>query len=204
MTQPKLTYFDFSGSRGEECRLAFAVAGVDFEDDRLPRKSWPDVKPTTPFGGLPVLQLEGKGRIGECNAILTFIGRSHGLHPSDNWEAAQHEALMSACAQLRNQLSATMRIKDEEEKKSARHALAEGAIPSFGKSVEAHLGGGPFVAGQNINVVDIKMYMIVRWISSGGLDHVPDTSFSDFPRLMKLYNAVKDHPKVIAWIDGHS
>ena len=30
MDKLKLTYFDFSGSRGEECRLAFAVAGVEF------------------------------------------------------------------------------------------------------------------------------------------------------------------------------
>ena len=83
MTKPKLTYFDFSGSRGEECRLALHLAGVDFEDDRLPMKQWPELKASTPFGGLPVLEVEGKGRLGECNAILTYVGRDHGLQSSD-------------------------------------------------------------------------------------------------------------------------
>ena len=39
MTKPKLTYFDAPVSRGEECRLALHLAGVDFEDDRLKRAS---------------------------------------------------------------------------------------------------------------------------------------------------------------------
>ncbi|MEZ4270837.1 MAG: glutathione S-transferase N-terminal domain-containing protein [Myxococcota bacterium] len=60
MSKPKLTYFDFSGSRGEECRLALFVAGVDFEDDRLPKGAWSDLKASTPFGSLPVLKIEGR------------------------------------------------------------------------------------------------------------------------------------------------
>ena len=43
MSKPKLTYFDFSGSRGEECRLALFVADIDFEDERLPRNRWSEV-----------------------------------------------------------------------------------------------------------------------------------------------------------------
>jgi len=35
MTKPKLTYFDAPVSRGEECRLALHLAGVDFEDIRI-------------------------------------------------------------------------------------------------------------------------------------------------------------------------
>ena len=37
MTKPRLTYFDQAASRGEECRLALFIAGVDFEDNRIPR-----------------------------------------------------------------------------------------------------------------------------------------------------------------------
>ena len=155
MTKPKLTYFDFSGSRGEECRLAFVVAGVDFEDHRLRSGTWPDVKPSTPFGSLPILEIEGKGQLAECNAILTYIGREHGLHPKDPWEAARHEALMSATESLRFHLGATVSLA-EDEKKAAREALLQGALPRFGKSVEAQLGDGPFVAGAQINVADLK------------------------------------------------
>lgn len=36
MSKPKLTYFDAPASRGEECRLALHIAGVPFEDNRIP------------------------------------------------------------------------------------------------------------------------------------------------------------------------
>src|SRR4051812_10283278 len=54
MTKPKLTYFDAPVSRGEECRLALHLAGVEFEDDRIKGPDWPALKPTTPYGSVPV------------------------------------------------------------------------------------------------------------------------------------------------------
>jgi glutathione S-transferase len=36
MSKPKLFYFDAPVSRGEECRLALHLAGIDFEDERMP------------------------------------------------------------------------------------------------------------------------------------------------------------------------
>ena len=38
MSKPKLTYFDAPVSRGEECRLALHLAGIDFEDVRIKRR----------------------------------------------------------------------------------------------------------------------------------------------------------------------
>jgi prostaglandin-H2 D-isomerase / glutathione transferase len=32
MSMPKVTYFNFAGSRGEEVRLALVIAGVAFDD----------------------------------------------------------------------------------------------------------------------------------------------------------------------------
>lgn len=41
MTKPRLAYFDFAGSRGEECRIALHLAGVDFDDVRVAGADWP-------------------------------------------------------------------------------------------------------------------------------------------------------------------
>src|SRR6266498_304775 len=101
MTRPKLTYFDAPVSRGEECRLALFVAGIDFEDNRLPQGTWPSLKPTTPFGSLPVLELPGKPAVSQSNAILGHIGRRYGLLPDDAWEAMRLESLLSAVEDLR-------------------------------------------------------------------------------------------------------
>jgi glutathione S-transferase len=202
MPKPKLTYFDFAGSRGEECRLAFHLAGVDFEDNRIARESWMELKPKTPFGSLPTLELEGGGTLAQSNAILVYIGREHGLHPRDNWDAAQHEALLSAVEELRATVVPTLRITDAEEKKRAREELAAGFLPRWGGNIERVLGGlgsGPFVAGDAIHVADIKLYIAARWFSSGSVDHVPSTIFADFPRLIGVERAVAAHPKIVQW-----
>lgn len=98
MSKPRLIYFDFAGSRGEECRIALHLAGVDFEDVRIPGADWPALKAKTPCGSMPILELTGKPPLAQSNAILVYIGRQYGLHPKDDLEAAYHEALMSTRA----------------------------------------------------------------------------------------------------------
>ncbi len=36
MTKLRLVYFYFAGSRGEECRITLHLAGVEFDDVRVP------------------------------------------------------------------------------------------------------------------------------------------------------------------------
>ena len=199
MATYKLTYFDFHGGRGEDCRLALHLAGADWEDDRLAGAKWMERKPSTPFGGLPVLHVEGKGDVAQSNAILAYLGRTFGLHPSDPFDQARHEALLNAVEDLRAQVTPTLRIKDEDEKKAAREALASGAIPTWGDRIEATLGDGPFIGGDEIGVADLKLFVLVKWFAGGGVDHVPADIFAKNEKLTRLYEAVKSHPKVVEY-----
>jgi glutathione S-transferase len=200
MTKPKLTYFDAPVSRGEECRLAFHVAGVDFEDVRLSRDQWLAFKPKTPFGSVPVLEMPGHAPLAQSNAILVLIGRQHGLHPKDDFEAARHEAMMCHVEDLRANVAPTLRIADEAEKKQAREALVASFLPTWGENAEKHiLGDGPFFAGQKLHVVDLKLHMVVRWFAGGKVDHVPATIFARFPKLTRVHDAVRDDPRVKSW-----
>lgn len=198
-TKPKLYYFDAPVSRGEECRLALHLANVDFEDVRLSREAWLSFKPQTPFGHVPVLELEGRPALAEANAILVLIGRQHNLHPSDPFEAARHEAMMSHVEALRAALTPTMRMSDEAEKKRAREALAQDFLPTWARDAEKQLGAGPFFAGEKLQVVDLKLHMVVRWIASGSLDHIPATLFAGCPKLTRVHDAVRDDARVKAW-----
>lgn len=199
MTKPKLTYFDAPVSRGEECRLALHLAGVDFEDVRLKREDWAALKPKTPFGSLPLLEMPGKPVLAQSNAILVFVGRTHGLHPTDEFESARHESVMHFVEELRTSVAATLRIEDAAEKKKAREALAATTIPTWGGRAEKLIERGPFFAGEKLNVVDIKLYSIVRWFTSGALDHIPTTVLADLPKLNGVHDAVREHPGVKAW-----
>ena len=198
MTKPKLIYFDAPVSRGEECRLALHLAGVEFDDVRIKPADWPAMKAQTPYGSLPVLELPGKPPLGQSNAILVLIGRRHGLHPTDDFEAAQHEAMMQHVEDLRAVVGPTLRLGDAE-KRVAREALAATFLPAWGAHAESNITGDPFFGGAKPNVVDLKLHMAVRWFAGGKVDHIPATIFSSFPRLMRVHDAVRNHASVKAW-----
>jgi glutathione S-transferase len=187
-----LTYFDFDGSRGLECRLALAAAGVDYIDNRIQRPQWPELKPTLPYGALPVLQ-DGDLSLAHSSVILAYIGRKHGLHPSDPVKAAQHEALMHAVEDLRNKVPGGGLMEDQ--KKAAREIFAEGWLSRWAETVHASIQG-PFIEGDTLNVADIKLYVILRAYLGGTYDHIDPAMFAAWPKLAELHAAVDAHPAV--------
>ena len=199
MSKVTLKYFNFSASRGEECRLALHVAGVEFHDHRINFDAWPALQPSTPFGALPVLEIEGVGTLAQSNAILAYIGRGHGLHPSDSYQAARHEAILCAVEDLRVKLAPAMRIKDPAEKQRIREELASGYMQEWAGHIEAQIQGAPFISGTQIQVADIKIYVAIDAFIKGAIDHIPSDVFAAFPRLTALHAAVKTHPKVAEW-----
>ncbi len=198
MDKPKLIYFDAPVSRGEECRLALHLAGVDFEDQRIPSADWPALKPSTPYGAMPILEIPGRAPLAQTNAILVLIGRRHGLHPQDDFEAARHEAMMAHVEDLRAAVGPTLRM-EAEEKKRVRESLVGNYLPQWAAAAERNITAQPFFGGEQLNVVDLKLHMAVRWFLGGKVDHIPADIFAAYPRLMGIHDAVRDHAGVKAW-----
>lgn len=80
----KLTYFDIEG-KGEPVRLALILAGVPFEDVRIKFPEWPELKPKTPSGKLPVLQIDNGPMKTQSVAMARLIGSRYSktLYPAD-------------------------------------------------------------------------------------------------------------------------
>jgi glutathione S-transferase len=197
----KLTYFDFPGGRGEECRLAMVIAGVDFDDDRVKGEDWSAIKASTPFGEMPVLEIAGEGVLAQSNAILELIGSRHGLLPANSFEAARHISILNAIESLSMQISCTFAMTDEEKKK-ARGELTEGYMKSWAENIEKQIKG-PFVGGDSISVADIKLFVSLKWVKSGDLDYIPSSYFDAYPKMNALFDAVSNHPKVKEWYSKH-
>lgn len=198
MIKPTLTYFDAATSRGEECRLALFIAGVDFIDERLTRPQWEERKAASPFGALPIFSMPGRPPLAQSNAILRMLGAQHDLLPSDLWESARLEAVMCAVEEMRARLGPTGRIKDPDEKKLAREALASAYFPEWCGQIEKQIAG-PYLGGPNLSVADLKLFVVMTPLLTGKIDHVPPETFKPFSKLLALVEKVKAHPKVVGW-----
>jgi prostaglandin-H2 D-isomerase / glutathione transferase len=83
----KLTYFDIEGV-AEPVRLAFAFANIKYEDIRITHADWPTLKPTTPYGQLPVLTIDGGPMQAQSGAMIRWIGHQSALSSSSSSSTA--------------------------------------------------------------------------------------------------------------------
>jgi len=162
MPKLKLTYFDIHGGRGEPARLALSMGGIPFEDDRVSPSDWERRKPNTPFGTLPVLEVDGQ-TLAQSNALNRYVGKLTDLYPTDAWQAALCDEAMEAVEDISTKLAATMFLPDEE-KKVQRKALIDGPIPFYllrlQQRLEAH--GGYYFAADRLTVGDLKVFVWIR------------------------------------------
>lgn len=200
MPELKLTYFDFDGGRGETPRMALHIGGIPFTDDRLKFDAWPAMKPTTPFGGLPVLEVDGNP-VAQSGSICRFVGKMAGLYPEDPLQAAYCDEVMDAIEDLSSKFTAAS-PDDEAEKKRLRETLAHGPLTHYlrtlAQRLEAH--GGSYFADDRLTIADLRFFVWMRHLRSGNLDYIPlDLADTVAPTLVQHFERVQAHPKVAAY-----
>jgi prostaglandin-H2 D-isomerase / glutathione transferase len=199
---PKLVliYFDIDGSRGEAARLAMHLAGIAFEDRRIPRNDWAALRDQFPFHALPVLEVDGKV-IAQSNTINRYVGKLTGLYPKDDWQAAQVDEVMDAVEDITTRIGSTFAL-DGDARKKAREALAAGSLARFLQQLNARLeaGGGEWFVENRLTVADLKCFLWIRWLKSGVLDHIPaDIVDRHAPLLARHLDRVRSHPGITAY-----
>lgn len=196
----KLIYFDLAAGRGEVARLAFTLGGVAFEDVRITREQWPALKPGTPFGMLPVLEVDGQ-QVSQSNTIARYVGKQTGLYPTDPWQAALCDETMDAIEDTSIKLGATARLEGDERKK-AREAMVEGPLRQNLESLQRRLeaAGGEFFAGSQLTVADLRVFLWIRLFRKGTFDHVPtDLPERCAPKLVEHYRRLEALPGMAAY-----
>ena len=131
--------------------FALSIGGIAFEDDRIQLADWERRKADTPFGALPVLEVDGQ-IVAQSNAINRYVGKLADLYPSDPWQAALCDEIMEAVEDINTKIGATFFLP-EEQKKAQREALVEGPIPFYltrlQQRLEAH--GGRYFAADRLS-----------------------------------------------------
>jgi glutathione S-transferase len=173
MPQLKLTYFDFHGGRAEPARLAMHIGGITFEDHRFKFPEFADIRKTTPFGQVPTLHVDGV-QVTQCDSINRYVGKLAGLYPTDAYQALLCDEVMYVVEEASVRLGPTYRMTGEEQK-AARLALVNDSMPVYlgwlQNQLKAH--GGEYFADNRLTVADLKVFVDVRGLNSGRLDHVP-------------------------------
>ena len=196
----KLSYFDMHGGRGEPVRLALAIGGVTFEDHRFAFPEFAEVRKTAPFGQVPVLYVDGVV-VTQCDAMLRYAGKLAGLYPTDAYQALLCDEAAYVVEEATVKLGPTFRMAGDEQK-AARLALVNGSMPVYlawlQSQLQAH--GGEYFADNRLTVADLKVFVDVRGLNSGRLDHVPtDLVEKVAPALNAHMHRIGDLPAVKAY-----
>ncbi|KAE9554735.1 hypothetical protein FO519_002063 [Halicephalobus sp. NKZ332] len=197
MVHYKLYYFNVRG-RGEAIRQVFALAKVPFDDHRLELETWGSFKEETPFGQVPVLEVDGV-KIANTNAILRYLGREFNLAGSNNLENAKIDSLgdLLIDAQLKEGirefgpicLGFTKADKDEFFKLKIRPALTQ--VASSYEKFLVENGGAP-LAIDKVTWVDIlAAEFFSKFIEYGEKD-----ALEAYPHIMELIDRIHNLPEI--------
>ncbi|MCB1907523.1 MAG: glutathione S-transferase family protein [Rhodocyclaceae bacterium] len=199
----RLTYFDFAGGRAEPARLTLHIGGIPFEDHRFAPADFAEVRKSTPLNQVPTLHVGGV-QVTQSDAITRYAGKLAGLYPADPLQALLCDEVMGALEDVTVKLGTTFGLSGDELK-SAREALAADFLPRYlrwlDRQLEAH--GGQFFADQRLTIADLKAFVVLRWLASGKLDHIPgDLVAKVAPKLDDYVARIAGTPEIAAWYDG--
>jgi prostaglandin-H2 D-isomerase / glutathione transferase len=197
MSQLKISYFDFHGGRAEPARLALHMGGIAFEDHRFTFPEFAEIRKSTPFGQVPTLHVDGV-QVTQCDSINRYVGKLTGLYPTDPLQALLCDEVMYVVEEATVKLGPTFRMTGEEQK-AARLALVHGHMPLYlgwlQRQLLAH--GGEYFADNRLTIADLKVFVDVRGLNSGRLDHVPtDLVEQVAPALNAHMNRIANTPAV--------
>jgi glutathione S-transferase len=119
------------------------------------------------------LQVDGV-QVTQCDAILRYAGKLAGLYPDDAFQALLCDEVMYVVEEAGVKLGPTFRMTGDAQKE-ARSALVNGSMPIYlawlQNQLQAH--GGEYFADNRLTIADLKVFVDVRGLNSGRLDHVP-------------------------------
>jgi len=195
-----LTYFDIRGL-AETSRWVLAVGGQAYNDVRVPREGdraeWQKLKPTTPFGQLPTLEVDGV-KLAQSNTIAHYLAREFGLAGKSNLEQARVSMIVDCVADVLKPVFTIFTEKDETKKAEAKKKFEDDLKTQqkyFDQFLTDNKNTGYFV-GNSLTLADI-VYAV-------GLERLNDGQFqshlSEFPKLKQLNEKVRSNPKIAEWI----
>jgi len=196
--QYKLVYFNGRG-RAEPARLIFAYAGVNYNDHRIESAEWPALKSKTPFGQLPILDIDnGKVVLSQSKAIYRYLGNELGLAPKDHIQAGRGDMFIDGYDDVQKHFVPWFQEKDPAKKKELWKQLESEHIAPFLKMYEKFLvdNGTTYFLGNSITWVDLVLFDALHKTKQGSA-HL----FDGHHKLSEFVDKIAKEPKIHAWLE---
>ncbi|KAF7991206.1 hypothetical protein HCN44_002768 [Aphidius gifuensis] len=198
MPSYKVTYFPVK-ALAEPIRMILSYAGQEFEDDRFDREDWPTkIKPTMPFGQVPVLEVDGK-RINQSTAICRYLAKQYGLVGKDDWENLEIDSTVDTIHDMRSKIAGFFYEDDtnaEAKAKKKEVALKE-TVPFYLERLDAQVkkNNGYFVGGK-LTWADFVFVGIIDYLNAMAGYNIIDK----YDNLKSLNEKVLALPKIKEWV----
>ena len=197
MSSYKLSYFNGRGL-AEVSRLILVAAGQKFEDVRFEREQWPNYKPQTPLGQVPLLEVNGV-QLPQSGSIARFLAKQFNLAGKDNFEQAKVDAVVDTIVDIRTAFIPIRREEDEAKKAELTKKFIAEDLPKHLQNLETlaklYGNGGAFFVGNSLTWADLFFYDLAETIL--GID---GTVLDKYQWLKNNRAEVEKQPKIAEYL----
>nr|XP_004658616.1 hematopoietic prostaglandin D synthase isoform X2 [Jaculus jaculus] len=191
MPNYKLIYFNMRG-RAEIIRYIFAYLDIKYEDHRIELADWPEIKPTLPFGKIPVLEVGGL-TLHQSLAIARYLTKNTDLAGKTELEQCQVDAIVDTLDDFMSLFPWAETKQDVKDQMFSE--LLTCHAPHLLQDLDTYLGDKEWFIGNSVTWADFY------WdICSTTLLVLKPDLLDGHPRLETLRKKVQALPAIAGWI----
>jgi len=190
----KLLYFDGRGL-AEVSRLLFTIAGVKFEDVRVPYdgKTFQDeYKEKCVFQKVPQLTYNGTLEIAQSKAIERFLAKNFKLFGKNQAEAAQIDAFSE---QIRDFVLSYNQAKGDDAK---LEKYWNETLPTLMEHTARAAGKDGHLVGNAVSLADVQFYFLTSTFFSDLSKLNP--VLEKYENLVKVRDTIANNPKIVEYV----
>ncbi|GFR06210.1 glutathione S-transferase 1 [Trichonephila clavata] len=198
MARYRLLDYSFT-TAAELARAILEFAGQSFEDKRFDKDKAQEAESGTPFGTLPVLEVEGRV-IAQHQSICRYLARQHGLSGKDETEAALCDLVMDGLWHMFSKVrhAEVHQLSKEDRCSVIKKMIAEDApayLDAYEKMLKDRKDEKDFIVGKEVTWSDIGLTLALA-----ALKYRHGLSLESRPQLQGYLARMMEVPQLVEFL----
>merc|ERR1712098_965822 len=221
LTMPNYTLHYFNGrGRAEIIRMLMAAANQKYNDRRIEFNEWDKCRNDMPCMRVPVLEMYGGMRMPETMAIARYLSREYNFYPKNNMDTMRCDYIADCFYEMlhdymryfhckngrfmvgnNGEMMMNMDSSNSDMMSSMNYMkwrymnTMNRIMPFMERTLCMRDGGSKFFMGDQMMFCDMMMYCCMEMMMMQN-----QSMFSQYPKMMSLYQRVSQHPKVCMYL----